>query len=298
MTSVAQALTSARSAGLARLDADLLLLFAMGVDPAVLNSRRGWLLAHDTDPLPAAVLDRFRDASERRQHGEPLAYITGHKEFFGLDLLVDRRALIPRPDTEVLVEWALEVLDPAGPEAQPLRLLDLGTGSGAIALALKHRRGDLTVDAVDASPAALKLAQANATRLGLAIGFLNGSWFEPVQGHYHCIVSNPPYVEQDDPHLAALRHEPALALESGHDGLRDIRHIVSGASRHLMPDGWLLLEHGFNQGASVRAFLLAAGFGAVNARTDLAGHWRCTGGQWPGQDLGQKRLLSTAGPGK
>jgi len=144
----------------------------------------------------------------------------------------------------------------------------------------------------------MTLAQANAARLGLVIAFLHGSWFEPVGAQYHCIVSNPPYVEQDDPHLAALRHEPIQALVSGRDGLQDIRHIVSGATRHLKPGGWLLLEHGFDQGARVRSLLQETGFVDVVARTDLAGHWRCTGGQWPGQEPGRTGLLATAGPGK
>ncbi len=299
---IAQTLASARASGLARLDADLLLLLAMGVAAPELGKRRGWLLAHDDDLLDSDVQNRFRAFVARRHDGEPLAYICGHRSFYGLDLMVDARVLIPRPDTETLVDWALEVLDSPelGQHTAPLRLLDLGTGSGAIALALKHERPNLMVDAVDASADALSVARSNAARLGLELRWILGDWYEYVapNDRYFCIVSNPPYVAQLDPHLAALGYEPIQALVAGSDGLRDIRRIVAGAINHLWPGGWLLLEHGFDQGAAVQALLQDAGFKHLDARRDLGGHWRCSGGQWPRQDPGQPRLLSRAIPGK
>ena len=304
--SIAAALANARANGMARLDADLLLLFSMGVPTQDLGTRRGWLLAHDDEPVDPEVLRRLQAFVQRRDSGEPLAYITGHKSFFGLDLLVDARVLVPRPDTETLVQFALDLL--ARPEsnqsAEPLRVLDLGTGSGAIALALKHERPDLTVDAVDTSAGALAVAQSNAERLGLALQCFQGSWFDALAPHfrYHCVVSNPPYVRRHDPHLAALHHEPIQALVAGADGLEDIRHIVSGATGRLWPGGWLLLEHGFDQGEAVHALMRHAGFENCAARADLSGHWRCTGGQWRGQwrgqDLGQPGLLAGDAPGK
>jgi len=283
MMTVAQALSEARSAGLDKLDADLLLLLAHGAPAAELDQRRSWLLAHDSDAVAPSVHARFQQLVARRRSGEPLAYVTGRKEFFGIDLAVDHRVLVPRPDTETLVEWAL-ALCAASPGAQirpASRLLDLGTGSGAIALAIKHARPTLAVDAVDASADALAVARANAERLGLNVVFLHGSWFEPVRGLYDCIVANPPYVAEGDPHLQALAHEPVAALTSGPDGLRDIRCILAGAPRHLAPGGWLLLEHGFDQGPAVQALFTGAGFHDGSARQDLAGHWRCTGGRCP-----------------
>jgi release factor glutamine methyltransferase len=282
MMTVAQALSEARSAGLDKLDADLLLLLAHGVPAAELDKGRSWLLAHDTDAVAPSMYAHFQQLVARRRSGEPLAYVTGRKEFFGIDLAVDHRVLIPRPDTETLVEWALALWVAApGEKTRPMgRLLDLGTGSGAIALAIKRASPALAVDAVDASANALVVARANAQRLGLDVVFLHGSWFEPVHGLYDCIVSNPPYVADGDPHLPALAHEPLAALTSGPDGLRDIRCILAGAPRHLAPGGWLLLEHGFDQGPAVQALLTGAGFRDVSVRQDLAGHWRCTGGRW------------------
>ena len=278
MTTVGQALAGARAAGLDKLDADLLLLAARGVEPAALHAARSWLPAHDTDTLPVDVFAHYRWFVERRLAGEPLAYVVGGKEFYGLPLMVDARVLVPRPDTETLVDWALELYpDTAGPAR---RLLDLGTGSGAIALALKHMRPSWTIDAVDASSAALAVAAANADRLQLPVRLLQGRWFAPVQARYDCIVSNPPYVAEADPHLSALAHEPMSALTAGPDGLDDIRHIVAGAPEYLLPGGHLLLEHGHDQGPAVQALLAAAGFDTLAARHDLAGHWRCTAGRW------------------
>ena len=234
-------------------------------------------MAHDADELPAAAQSLLDACVQRRAGGEPLAYITGRKEFFGLDLRVDARVLIPRPDTETLVEWALEVLPAQTSAAEPARVLDLGTGSGAIALALKATRADLQVSAVDTSEDALTVARENARRLKLNIDFQQGSWLTGVQEKYHAIVSNPPYIAAHDPHLEALQHEPAQALTSGVDGLKDIRHIIANASAHLQPSGWLLLEHGFDQATAVRELLQLAGFANVQSRRDLNGIERCSG---------------------
>jgi release factor glutamine methyltransferase len=272
-----QALATAQALGLDRLDAQLLLLHALG-KPA---TDRAWLLAHDTDSLAAAAWQRFHALSQRRASGEPLAYLTGSKEFFGLQLHVDARVLVPRPDTETLVEWALDRLAlPAMPPAS--QVLDLGTGSGAVALALKKTAPALVVTAVDASDQALAVARSNAATLGLPVQFLESNWFDKVGGHFHLIVSNPPYVAQDDPHLTALRHEPLQALTAGPDGLDDIRCIIAQAPDHLHPQGWLLLEHGYDQAARVCDFLRLRGFTEVQSRADLAGVLRCSGGCWQG----------------
>eukprot|EP01037_Dinobryon_pediforme_P009791 gene9791-9857_t len=213
----------------------------------------------------------------RRVAGEPVAYLTGRKEFYGLPLQVDARVLDPRPDTETLVDWALEVIAPL---TSP-RVVDLGTGSGAIALALQSQRADARVLAVDASADALAVAQANAERLGLPVQFRQANWLVGVEGPFDAIVSNPPYIASADPHLAALTHEPLQALASGADGLEDIRAIVAQAPAHLRPGGWLLLEHGYDQADAVQALLAAQGFVRVQSRNDLADIARCTGGQWP-----------------
>jgi len=273
--SLAQALSQAQSLGVERLDAQLLLLHALG-RPA---QQRAWLMAHDADELLAPAQSILDACVQRRAGGEPLAYITGHKEFFGLDLLVDSRVLIPRPDTESLVDWALEVLPAHTPASEPARVLDLGTGSGAIALALKATRNALQVNALDASEDALNVARENAKRLKLDLDFQQGSWLSGVRDKYHAIVSNPPYVAELDPHLNALRHEPAQALTSGADGLQDIRHIIASAGAHLLPGGWLLLEHGFDQAAAVRELLQQAGFANIQSRRDLSGIERCSGGR-------------------
>ena len=268
-----QALTTAQTQGLARIDAQMLLLHTLGRS----TSDRAWLITHDTDTLDPAVQERFEALCQRRLAGEPVAYLTGTKAFYGLELQVDARVLDPRPDTETLVDWALEVLD--GHPAP--RLLDLGTGSGAIALALQHQRPDASVLAVDASEEALALARANATRLGLAVQFRHGQWMEGLEGVFDAIVSNPPYIPAADPHLAALTHEPLQALASGADGLEDIRAIVAQAPAHLKPGGWLLLEHGWDQAPTVCALLRSAGLEQVQGRKDLAGIVRCSGGRWP-----------------
>ena len=274
----AQALAAAKNLGLDRLDAQLLLLHALG-KPA---DDRSWLLAHDTDELAPAMLESFRALSLRRADGEPLAYIVGSKEFFGLALQVDQRVLVPRPDTETLVEWSLDVVKSQGPA---LQVLDLGTGSGAIALAIAHslraQGRQARVTAVDASVQALDLARENARRLGLAVDFIESNWLEQVSARFHLIASNPPYIASADPHLAALTHEPLQALAAGADGLDDIRRIIQQAPGHLLPGGWLLLEHGYDQAEQVRELLLLQGFLQIGSRHDLAGIERCSGGQWP-----------------
>lgn len=275
---VAQALQHARQQGLERLDAQWLLC-------AVLQQNPSWLLAHDDATLSPAQQVQWLGWLHRRASGEPLAYILGDKAFFGLTLSVSPDVLIPRPDTETLVEWALDVLATAPASLTPPkrpRVLDLGTGSGAIALALQHQRQDADVTAVDASAAALRVAQANAQRLGLPVRFFHGNWLAPVASEqFDLIVSNPPYIAEGDPHMAALGHEPAQALTSGPDGLDDLRHIIAAAPAHLPPGGWLLLEHGYDQAVAVTQLLTDRGFNNVSTRFDLGGQPRCTGGQWP-----------------
>ena len=268
---VAAALQAARAAGVDRLDARLLLAFALGRSP-------GWLLAHDDAPLEPAAQTRYDDLLRRRARGEPLAYLVGTKEFHGLELTMTPDVLVPRPDTETLVDWALECLD----EAAPARALDLGTGSGAIALALAHRRPRARVTAVDASARALSIAAGNGRRLGLAVEWLEGDWFGPLTGRrFELIAANPPYVAEGDPHLAALGHEPRAALVSGPEGLDALRRIVCAAPGHLEAGAWLLLEHGHEQAPAVARLLAEAGFGEIATRHDLGGQPRCTGGAWP-----------------
>lgn len=283
MTQIAQALLDAVSPQLTRLEAQMLMLHTLGRA----SHDRAWLLAHDSDIIDPPRLAQFIGKCERRTKGEPLAYITGNKAFFGLDLQVDARVLDPRADTETLVDWGLDVMSGLTAPA----VLDLGTGSGAIALALAHSRPDAQVSASDASPDALDVAQANAERLGLALRWHLGSWFDavppqaptrtPLQpGGYALIVSNPPYIAASYAHLAALGHEPLSALVSGVDGLDAMREIVRNAPGHLQPGGWLLLEHGFDQEDAVGQLLRSRGFVRVQSRNDLAGIARCTGGQW------------------
>ena len=277
----AQALAAAQALGLERLDAQWLLLHALG-KPA---DARAWLLAHDTDALDDAVARRFESLVERRAAGEPLAYVVGSTEFFSLTLQVDPRVLIPRPDTETLVNWSLEVLLSIA-EPTTVEILDLGTGSGAIALALAHSLKALNrpahVTAVDASAGALAVAGENARRLGLNIRLIESDWFEQVSEHLHLIASNPPYIASADAHLTDLTHEPLEALTAGADGLDDLRHIIDQGAVHLVPGGWLLLEHGYDQARQVRKLLDQRGFVQVQSRLDLAGIARCSGGRWPG----------------
>jgi release factor glutamine methyltransferase len=264
------ALALAGSRGVARIDSQLLLLHVLGRAGA----DRAWLIAHDDDRMASDDQTLFLELCRRRLDGEPVAYLTGTKEFFGLPLQVDARVLVPRPDTETLVEWALELLR----DRQSPRVIDLGTGSGAIALAIQSARPDAHVEAVDRSADALVVASTNAQRLGLPVTFRQASWLEGA-GRYDLIVSNPPYVRADDPHLPSLLHEPREALVAGADGLDDLRAIAAATSAHLAPGGWLLLEHGWDQAAAVRGLLAAAGFGETTSRQDLAGIERCSGGR-------------------
>lgn len=264
-----QALAQAAALGLARIDAQLLLLHALGRG----SDERGWLIAHDSDLLAGLQQERFDSLCRRRAAGEPLAYLTGVREFYGLPLQVDARVLVPRPDTETVVEWALELL--RGRSAP--RVIDLGTGSGAIALAIRSARPDAQVEAVDRSADALAVAEANARRLGLPVQFRQADWLQGAAS-YDLVVSNPPYVRADDAHLAALRHEPRAALVAGEDGLDDLRAIVAAAPSHLLPGGWLLLEHGWDQADAVRQLLADAGFTRLDSRRDLGGIVRCSGG--------------------
>lgn len=268
---VAQCLTRGQVLGLPRLEAQILLLHAAGRS----LHDRAWLLAHDTDEVLPEHLAAFEALAQRRLQHEPVAYIVGQKEFFGLNLAIDKRVLDPRADTEVLVEWALA----CGQGLEHPNYLDLGTGSGAIALALKSQLPDAQVLAVDSSTDALNLAAQNAHRLALNVSFLQSHWFSQVQGKFNVLISNPPYIEDLDPHLAQLTHEPLQALTSGPDGLQDIRKIVQNAPNHLEMGGWLLIEHGWRQAAAVRSLLEQAGFKQVQSKLDLAGIERCSGGQ-------------------
>ena len=271
LRTISQALDTAKKQGLDRLDAHLLLLYALGK----LQTERAWLLANDDSALPSQAADAFDNFSQRRAAGEPLAYIIGYKEFFGLRFSVDARVLVPRPDTETLVQWALDVSSSfASPD-----ILELGTGSGAVAIAIAHTL-KCKVTATDFSTQALSVASDNAAKLGVDVEFLHSNWFEKVSGHYHVIASNPPYIKSSDPHLEALTHEPLNALAAGADGLSDLRQIVQSAPNHLQPGGWLLLEHGYDQESPVRTLLVERGFRQVQSRCDLAGITRCSGGQW------------------
>lgn len=269
--SLAAALAHAQSVGLDRLDAQLILAYLMG-------KNRTWVLAYDETLLPQELQTPWELCLKRRIAGEPLAYLLGEKEFYGLMLNVNHDVLVPRPDTETLVDWALEHLAQLPPEAQ---VLDLGTGSGAIALAIKQAHPDRDVWAVDCSEAALSMARANARRIQQTVQFCHGDWWQPFVGQYFDLaVSNPPYIAEADPHLAALRFEPLQAFISGTDGLKDLRHIIAGAPKHLKPGAWLLLEHAHDQSAAVQALLRQQGFGLIESRLDRAGIMRCTGAQW------------------
>ena len=234
------------------------------------------MLAFTEKDLPPETRTAFRELVSRRLRGEPIAYIVGHQEFFGLDLAVNPAVLIPRPETELLVELALQRAFTTA--------VDLGTGSGAIALALKQQRPRASVVAVEASAAALEVARRNAVKHALEVTFRHGRWFEPLAGErFDVIVSNPPYVARGDPHLEALRFEPPQALLAGADGLERIREIAREAPRFLQPGGWLLLEHGVGQDPAVRGMLQEAGLESVASWPDLANIPRVTGGKRPNE---------------
>lgn len=270
--SVAQLLRDA-AARIDRADAEPLLLH-------VLERDRAWLFAHAGDPLSDALVARFHALVQRRADGEPVAYLTGRRGFWTLDLAVSPATLIPRPETELLVELVLARLD----QAPGRRVADLGTGSGAIALAIASERPRAVVIATDVSADALGVARGNAAAHGLGnVEFRHGSWLQPLAGErFDLIASNPPYIAAEDPHLGQgdLRYEPASALASGVDGLDDIRVIVGAAPVHLSPGGWLLFEHGWDQGGAVAGLLRERGFGRVATHRDLEGRDRVTLGCW------------------
>ncbi|MBI5429850.1 MAG: GTP 3',8-cyclase MoaA [Nitrosomonadales bacterium] len=260
-------------AGSARIEVQCLLQAALQVN-------RAWLLTHPEMLPDGDQFARYSSLFERRMNGEPVAYILGSREFYGLDFKVSPATLIPRPETELLVDRALQCI----PQQGVFRVLDLGTGSGAIALSIAHARANAEVVAVDASPGALKVATLNLQHHNLGnVRLLRSDWYAGLQGErFDLIVSNPPYIAESDTHLAQgdLRYEPHGALASGTDGLDDIRRIVAQAQAHLNPGGSLLLEHGYDQAEQVRALLQQAGFAAVFSARDLAGIERVSGGSW------------------
>lgn len=255
-------------------------LAAAGIEPRearlllaeVAGFSQAGIVAASAEEIPFEVENAFLDLVEQRKRGVPVAYLLGRKEFYGLPLIVDPCVLIPRPETELLVERALDLI--------PSSALDLGTGSGAVALAIKHQQPHCKVTAVDADLPALQIAKRNATKLGLDIEFGHGRWFGPVAGRrFDVIVSNPPYIAEGDPHLPALRFEPSVALLAGPDGLAAYRELIPVAPAHLRPAGWLLLEHGMGQEFAVRALLEQAGFSSLATWPDLSGIGRVTGGK-------------------
>jgi release factor glutamine methyltransferase len=277
MPSLLQLQNDATTLGMARIDAQMLLLHACGRNA----NDRAWLIAHGDDQINPAQLAAWQDALKRRLAGEPVAYIIGHKAFYGLQLKVTPAVLDPRDDTETLVDWALELI----PKDQPFKVLDLGTGSGAVALAIASQRPLAQITATDASTDALAVARANSATLNLPVNFIaadasHPNWFSALQGKlFDLIVSNPPYIAEGDTHLAALKREPRMALTSGVDGMDAIRSIVSHASKHLHPSGWLLLEHGYDQAAAVRDLFASQGYDDPVSHQDLGGVDRCTGAQ-------------------
>jgi release factor glutamine methyltransferase len=256
----------------ARRDAEILLGHC-------LQQSRAWLYTWPEREVATAQETLFRELLARRRRGEPVAYLTGRREFWSLSLQVNEHTLIPRPETELLVAWALELPLPPG-----AAVLDLGAGSGAIALALASERPAWLIEGVDASEPALAVARDNAAHLGLEwVMFRQSDWFGALEGRrFHLLVANPPYVDGDDEHLRRgdLRFEPRSALVAAADGLADLARLAGGAPGHLCDGGWLLLEHGAGQGAAVRELLQQAGFSAVATRSDLAGLERVSGGRW------------------
>lgn len=266
------ALAQAKALGVDRLDAQLLVAHVLG-------RSREWVIAHDDAAIHSEAAERLESLLSRRAAGEPLAYLLGRREFHGLMLCVTPDVLVPRPETELLVDWALELLR----ELAAPRLIDLGTGSGAIALAIKRGCPRAEVHATDLSEAALTVARANGQALGLEVHWHAGCWWQASPGgSFDLAVSNPPYVAAADPHLHGLRHEPAMALTPAGDrgdGMADVERITSSAAEQLRLAAWLLVEHGVVQGPAVRARFDAAGFLSVQTRSDLAGRPRVTGGR-------------------
>jgi release factor glutamine methyltransferase len=268
---IADAMQRARSLKVDRLDAQLLLAH-------LLQQPRAWLLAHSESALTSAQASTMQTLLTRRAGGEPLAYVIGECEFRGMQLRVNAAVLIPRPETEVLVEWALEILS-----AQPaLRVVDLGTGSGAIALAVKQACPSADVWATDLSADALEVARGNAARHQLLVTWRAGNWWTALAGErFGLVVSNPPYVAGADPHLTALAREPRLALTPEGDGLAALHALIEGAAQHLLPGAWLLLEHGHDQALAIQTMFARAGFETTQTRCDLAQLPRCTGARRP-----------------
>jgi release factor glutamine methyltransferase len=254
-----------------QLDVELLLAFVSG-------RSRTHVRAHPELQLDPDAIKRYRELLARRVRGEPLAYLTGEREFWSLLLTVTPDVLVPRPETELAVERCLAL----GPQ-DSCAAADLGTGSGAIALALAHERPQWRLWACDRSPAAVQVARGNAARLKLDnIQFVTGEWFAPLQGRrFDLIVSNPPYVAAGDPALARLCREPLIALSPGVTGLEHLRHIAQESPSYLVPGGWLVLEHGSAQGPAVAQALVSAGYAQVRCYADLAGHDRVTEARWP-----------------
>ena len=265
--------------GSARIDVQCLL-------QTVLQANRAYLLSHPEQHLSDEQYEQYRSLLGRRLRGEPVAYLLATREFYGLPFKVSPATLIPRPETELLVELALQRIpsapSPTKKEGQ-FRILDLGTGSGALALSIAHVRPNIEVTAVDSSPSALKVARENAQRLDINnVQFITSDWFAALQDkRFDLIVANPPYIAINDVHLSQgdVRFEPRSALVSGADGLDDIRHICTHANAHLKPDGWLLLEHGYNQAKQVRTLLRQAGSTCVFSERDLSGIERVSGGK-------------------
>lgn len=257
----------------AALDAQLLLAHILG-------KTRTWLYTWPAHELDTGQINAFETLVNRAEQGEPVAYLTGKRAFWTLTLDVTPAVLIPRPETEFLVELALEF-----GKALPGPVADLGTGSGAIALALASERNDWQLHATDSSEAALQVAQANAARHGFTnVQLLHGSWCAPLPAaRYSLIVSNPPYIANDDPHLSVLVYEPRSALVAKDDGLADLRSIATEACSRLQPDGWLLLEHGWQQGEAVRGVLQSLGYTDISTRQDAGGRDRVTLGRWTEQ---------------
>jgi release factor glutamine methyltransferase len=272
-STLADALSRAKALGVSRLDAQLLLAHGLG-------RSRTWVVTHAPEAIDEAASAAFDRACLLRADGLPLAYLTGAREFRGIGLAVSPAVLIPRPETELLVDWALELL--SGPLAalKEPQVLDLGTGSGAIAIAVAKACPRAQVTATDFSGDALAVARSNARQTGVALTFEQGDWWSAVGSQcFDLVLANPPYIADDDPHLADLRFEPRSALSSGSDGLDALRAICSDAARHLSAGGWLLVEHGYDQADAVDTLLLGAGLGEVEHRLDLAGHDRCAGGR-------------------
>ena len=256
-------------------DAEILLCYSI-------DKPRSWLYTWPEAEVPAGSLARYQSLLERRRAGEPVAYLTGSREFWSLDLAVAPSTLIPRPETETLVEWALELELPENTAA-----VDLGTGTGAIALALARENPGWQVQGLDISEDAVALASGNAERNQLQrVNFQQSDWFAVLAGQrFNLIVSNPPYIEKTDPHLSLgdVRFEPRSALVAEEEGLADLAHLVDSAPDYLHAGGWLLLEHGFEQGAAVRDLMQSRGFKQVQTRCDLGGRDRISGGQWRAQ---------------